>query len=178
MGAAAAAGLVGAKRVLDSTPLYDAVATMDTITLIRSSIRGLLRVADDGLEAELRAGMGSGDDYASNAKPQIAWDDAEARAELIDSRARDGFGGLVGLDGRTLAAEVADAAELVARVLGQDLEQTEDGSFRIARRVAKDRLISTVDPDTRHGHNTQALLTEAGTVVMGVPGEQLEPGCR
>ncbi|HEX2809432.1 MAG TPA: hypothetical protein VHN80_24995, partial [Kineosporiaceae bacterium] len=43
---AAAAGLVGAKRVLDSTPLYDAVATMDTITLIRSAIRGLLRVAD------------------------------------------------------------------------------------------------------------------------------------
>src|SRR5215217_1781632 len=53
--AAAAAGLVGARRVLDSTPLYDAVATMDTITLIRSALRGLLRVADDNLEAELRA---------------------------------------------------------------------------------------------------------------------------
>ena len=40
--AASAAGLVGAKRVLDSTPLYDAVATMDTVTLIRSALRGLL----------------------------------------------------------------------------------------------------------------------------------------
>ena len=39
------AGLVGRKRVLDSTPLYDAVATMDTVTLIRSAIRGLLRAA-------------------------------------------------------------------------------------------------------------------------------------
>jgi hypothetical protein len=29
------AGLVGRRRVLDSTPVYDAVATMDTITLIR-----------------------------------------------------------------------------------------------------------------------------------------------
>ena len=28
-------------RVLDSTPLYDAVATMDTVTLVRSAIRGL-----------------------------------------------------------------------------------------------------------------------------------------
>ena len=28
--------------------------------------------------------------------------------------------------------------------------------FRIARRVAKDRVISTVDPDTRHGHKTAA----------------------
>jgi hypothetical protein len=42
---AKAAGLVGRRRVLDSTPLYDAVATMDTVTLIRSAIRGLLKVA-------------------------------------------------------------------------------------------------------------------------------------
>ena len=34
------AGLVGRRRVLDSTALYDAVATMDTVTLIRSAIRG------------------------------------------------------------------------------------------------------------------------------------------
>jgi Transposase DDE domain len=30
------------------------------------------------------------------------------------------------------------------------------GCFRIARRVAKDRVISTVDPDARHGHKTAA----------------------
>ncbi len=41
--AAAAAGLVGRRRVLDSTPLYDAVATMDTVTLIRSAVRGAAR---------------------------------------------------------------------------------------------------------------------------------------
>ena len=28
--------------------------------------------------------------------------------------------------------------------------------FRIARRVANDRVISTVDPDARHGHKTSA----------------------
>ena len=57
LGVASAAGLVGAKRVLDSTPLYDAVATMDTITLIRSAIRALLKVADPVLEAGLRAAL-------------------------------------------------------------------------------------------------------------------------
>jgi hypothetical protein len=46
---AKAAGLVGRKRVLDSTPLYDAVATMDTVTLIRSAIRGLLKVVEAAL---------------------------------------------------------------------------------------------------------------------------------
>ena len=42
------AGLVGRKRVLDSTALYDAVATMDTVTLIRNAIRGLLSVIPAG----------------------------------------------------------------------------------------------------------------------------------
>jgi hypothetical protein len=154
--AASAAGLVGAKRVLDSTPLYDAVATMDTITLIRSAIRGLLRVADDGLGAELRSVMTSGDDYASAAKPQIDWDDSGARQTLIDSRARDAFACLAVLDGRELTVGVAEAAELLATVVGQDLEETEDGTLRIARRVAPDRVISTVDPEARHGHKTQS----------------------
>ena len=62
---------------------------MDTITLVRSALRGLLRVAGDELAAELRAVLSSGDDYASTAKPHIDWDDDAARGQLIDSRARD-----------------------------------------------------------------------------------------
>ena len=150
------AGLVGAKRVLDSTPLYDAVATMDTITLMRSAMRGLLKVVDPVLEAKLRELIKSGDDYASSAKPHIDWDDHAAREELIHSRAQDGYAVLAYLDSQKLEGPVADAAKLLATVLGQDLEETEDGVFRIARRVAKDRIISTVDPDARHGHKTSA----------------------
>jgi len=152
--AAGAAGLVGHKRVLDSTPLYDAVATMDTVTLIRSAIRGLLKVADAALEAELRSVMTSGDDYTSSSKPHIDWDDSEARVALIDTRARDAYGCLDHLDGTELSTEVADAAALLATVVGQDLDKGDDGIFRIARRVAKDRVISTVDPEARHGHKT------------------------
>ncbi len=154
--AASAAGLVGARRVLDSTPLYDAVATMDTLTLIRSALRGLLHAAEAELAVALRAVLVSGDDYASTAKPQIDWDDAQAREQLIDSRARDAHACLLLLDGRELTEPVEQAAQLLASVVGQDLEQTESGVFRIARRVAKDRIISTVDPDARHGHKTSA----------------------
>ncbi|HUY71587.1 MAG TPA: IS1182 family transposase [Gaiellaceae bacterium] len=154
--AAKAAGLVGKKRVLDSTPLYDAVATMDTITLIRSAIRNLLKVADRTLSAELRAALSSGDEYASAAKPQIDWDDKAAQAELVDSRARDGYAALVLLEGRELDPAVGEAAALLATVLGQDLEAADDGTLQIARRVAPDRVISTVDPETRHGHKTSA----------------------
>ena len=154
LAAARQAGLLGRRRVLDSTPLYDAVATMDTVTLIRSALRRLLAAADVGLAAKLRAVLSVGDDYASTAKPQIDWDDPAAREQLIDSRARDGFAALAVLDGRALPAAVEQAAELLATVLGQDLETGTDGVLRIARRVAKDRVISTVDPDTRHGHKT------------------------
>lgn len=160
LAAAAAAGLVGRRRVLDSTPLYDAVATMDTVTLIRSAVRGLLAAAerdrDSELAAALRAAASSGDDYASAAKPVIDWDDAHARDELIDSRARDGYALLACLDGRELPEAIEQAAALLATVLGQDVDTGQDGVFRIARRVARDRVISTVDPDARHGRKTSA----------------------
>ena len=142
--------------MLDSTPLYDAVATMDTITLIRSAMRGLLAVAVEELETQQRAVCSSGDDYASSAKPQIDWEDPAAREALIDSRARDAHACLALLDGMELGPEVVQAATLLARVAGQDLETGEDGGFRIARRMAPNRIISTVDPEARHGHKTQA----------------------
>jgi Transposase DDE domain/Transposase domain (DUF772) len=152
---AAAAGLVGRRRVLDSTPLYDAVTTMDTVTLIRSALRGLLAVAGP-LEAELRAACSSGDDYATSAKPTIDWEDTAAREQLIDSRARDAHACLALLEDRPLGPEMSEAAQLLAAVVGQDLERGEDDRLRIARRVAPDRIISTVDPQARHGHKTNA----------------------
>ena len=154
--AAREAGVVSAKRVLDSTPLYDAVATQDTVTMIRSAIRQLLTVVDADLEAELRSVFARDDDYASGGKPSCDWDDPAAREQLVAALAADGFACLGVLDDRALGEEVTQAAELLATVLGQDLEEGPDGRFRIARKVAKDRVISTVDPDARHGHKTRA----------------------
>jgi hypothetical protein len=138
------AGLVGRRQVVDSTPIYDALATMDTITLIRSAIRGLLRVADAELAARLQAVITSGDDYAGAAKPVIDWEDAAAREALIDSRAKDAFA-LLGL--------LEDCR--LPDVVGQDVAPGEDGVLRITRKVARDRVISTVDPEARHGHKTR-----------------------
>lgn len=154
--AAKEAGLVGKKRVLDSTPLYDAVATMDTVTLVRSAIRGLLKVAGAHLEAELRAVLSSGDDYATSDKPQIDWDDPAARDALVDSRAKDAYALLLVLEDRELGPVLTEAATLLATVVGQDVEEGADGVFAIVRGVARDRIISTVDPEARHGHKTQA----------------------
>src|SRR6266516_3856683 len=138
--AARKAGLVGRRRVLDSTPLYDAVATMDTVTLVRSAVRGLLRACDGGLAGE----------------PACDYDDPAARAELVDALARDARALLAALDGQEPGPALAQAAALLASVTGQDLEQDTAGVFRVARRVAPDQIISTVDPQARHGHKTAA----------------------
>ena len=154
--AAKKAGLVGRKRVLDSTPLYDAVATMDTVTLIRSGIRGLLKAAGADLEAELRSVIGRDDDYAAAGKPVCDYDDPAARKELVDALAKDAMALLRVLDGRELDEPASQAGELLATLVGQDLDEGPGGVFTIARRVAKDRVISTVDPQARHGHKTAA----------------------
>ena len=49
----------------------------------------------------------------------------------------------------------AEAYELLALVAGQDVEEGEDHRFRIVRKVARDRVISTVDPEARHGHKSR-----------------------
>ena len=150
------AGLVGRRRVLDSTPIYDAVATMDTVTLVRSAIRGLLGVCELALAGELRGLLGREDDYRSAGKPMCDYEDREAREALVDALAKDARALLAWLDGRAVSEEVRAAGVLLASVVGQDLDEGQDGVFRIARRVAKDRIISTVDPDARHGRKTSA----------------------
>jgi hypothetical protein len=154
--AARAAGLVGRRRVLDSTPLYDAVATMDTVTLVRSAIRGLLRACDRELAAGLRAVLRRDDGYTAAGKPACDYDDPLAREALAGALAKDSRALLAALDGQELGPALAQAAKLLATVTGQDLEQDAGGVFRIARRVAPDRVISTVDPGARHGHKTSA----------------------
>ena len=145
--------------MLDSTPLLDAVATQDTVTQLRAAIRRLLMVADRedlGLAAVVRAVLTRDDDYATVGKPPCDWDDQAAREALVDALVRDANAALLVLHGRELAGAVAEAAELLALVAGQDVEQGEDGVFRIARRVARDRVISTVDTEARHGHKSRA----------------------
>jgi hypothetical protein len=141
--------------VLDSTPLYDAVATMDTVTLVRSAIRGLLKAADGELAGELRAVLRRDDDYMAAGKPVCDYGDAAAREALVDALAKDARALLGILDGQELGPALAQAGELLATVTGQDLDQDAAGVFKIARRVAPDRVISTVDPQARHGHKSK-----------------------
>ena len=142
-------------RVFDSTALYDAVATQDTVTQLRAAIRRVLATLGPELAAEVRAVLRRDDDYATVGKPPCDWDDPAAREALVDALVRDAHAALAVLDGHELAGKAAEAAALLALVAGQDVAAGTDGIFGIVRGVAKDRTISTVDPEARHGHKSR-----------------------
>lgn len=138
------------RRALDSTVLDDAVATQDTITQLISAIRRVRRLVPEAAGVSLAA-----HDYNSVSKPAIAWDEAEARSALVSALVNDALVLITALEGVSLNAEQADAVGLLALVAGQDVEPGgTEGTWRIAQRTAPDRVISTVDPESRHIHKS------------------------
>jgi Transposase domain (DUF772)/Transposase DDE domain len=147
------------RRALDSTVLDDAVATQDTVTQLIAAVRRVAREVPDA--AAVIAEHAAAHDYTRAGKPRIAWDDDQARAELVDGLVGDAHRILGQLPEQELDPKAAEAVALLALIAGQDVEPVEgsdgsDGRWRIARTVTPDRVISTVDPDTRHAHKTRS----------------------
>jgi Transposase DDE domain/Transposase domain (DUF772) len=156
----AATGVLAGKhrRALDSVVLDDAVATQDTVTQLIAAVRRVIREVPGA--AGVAATRCTAHDYGDPGKPKIAWDDEAARAALVDGLVTDALALLGGLPGQQLDERAANAVGLLALVAGQDVEPAEgsdgsDGRWRIARRTAKDRVISTVDPEARHIHKNR-----------------------
>jgi hypothetical protein len=156
LGVAKAAGVIGHRRVVDSTGIADCVVTQDTVTLIRSAVRRCLdRLGEVAPErsAETEARLARCD-YGQVGKPQICWSSPAERAELVNELFADAVtvvAGCGGVDDDALAVEV----ELLRVVSAQDIEEDGEGGVRIRQGVAPDRVISTVDPDARHGHRSR-----------------------
>jgi len=145
------------RRALDSTVLDDAVATQDTVTQLIAAIRRVRR--EIPAAAEVIETHCSAHDYDDPGKPAIAWNDKAARDQLVDGLVSDAHRVLGHLPEQELGPRAAEAVALLALIAGQDVEPVEgsddtDGRWRIAQKVAGDRVISTVDPDTRHAHKT------------------------
>jgi len=145
------------RRALDSTILDDAVATQDTVTQLIAAIRRVRREVPGA--AAVVAQQCSAHDYDDAGKPAIAWNDEQARAELVDALVGDAHRLLGHLPEPELGPKAADAVALLALIAGQDVEPVEgsdgtDGRWRIAQRVAPDRVISIVDSESRHAHKT------------------------
>jgi IS5 family transposase len=140
-----------ARRALDSTLLDDAVATQDTVTQMISAVRRVHRVVSGAAKVPVSA-----HDYASAAKPVIAWDDPVAKAALVDGLVKDALAIIAAFPEQPEDLEAASALGLLALVAGQDVEQADDGTWRVAQKVAPDRIISVVDPEARHMHKSRS----------------------
>jgi hypothetical protein len=149
------------KRCVDSTVFDDAVATQDTVTQLVAAVRKVARVVPGAADL---IGRVCGLDYAKPGKPDIDWDDPQAKESLVSDLVNDALAVLAELTGERApereAAE-ADALGLLALVAGQDVEPAEgsdgtDGRWRIARKVAPDRVISTVDREARHTRKSKS----------------------
>jgi hypothetical protein len=105
--------------------------------------------------AEKIAEVCTGHDYTQPGKPRIDWDDPAAKEVLVSALVTDANALVAALKDQELDEQAASAVGLLALVAGQDVEPAEggdgtDGRWRIARRVAEDRVISAHDPEARH----------------------------
>jgi len=151
------------RRAVDSTVLDDAVATQDTVTQLIGAVRRVARQVPGA--AEVIAAECRGHDYTQPGKPRIDWTDPQAKQELVSALVTDANAVVAALTGAgsdqvELDETAAAAVALLALVAGQDVEPAEgsdgrDGRWRIARRVAPDRVISTVYEQARHTRKSQ-----------------------
>jgi transposase len=135
--------------IVDSTGVMGAAAVADTYTLVRQAIAKLGSAAGDRLTKRLRRTINR---LCVN-KARIDWADASARRTQLRELVELGRAVLVATAGEE---DLAEAAELLGRIIDQDIDDTphDGGGPAIRHGVAVDRVISVVDPDMRHGRKS------------------------
>ena len=169
-----AAGLLKRTKLsaaIDSTPILGRGAVRDTVNLVSDGIRHLVQEAcalKGWAREETLAAEGLGRHVASSFKGsfEVDWSDAEEKRAVVGQLVADAWVALR-LATRALRGYAKDAAEtqplreaqqLLADLLSQDIdEEPEDGGGpRIRRGTTKDRIVSTTDPEMRHGHKSHS----------------------
>lgn len=142
------------KRALDSTVLSDAVATQDTFTQLVAQIRRSRRQIPELREVLLGANF----DYDSKErKPSVDFSDKDAVDQALSELVTDAKALISAAEGLELTKDQSDCLGLLALVSFQDVEMVDEinGRFTISKKVARDRVVSTVDPDARHVHKSR-----------------------
>jgi Transposase DDE domain/Transposase domain (DUF772) len=157
------------KLALDTTYILGRGAVRDTYNLLADGIVQVLRGLAELVKCELLEVAEELDctRYVSGSslkgQAEVDWSDPQARQRFLAEIVHDaeqvlevvrGTRSDLTKDSPEDKALVA-AAELLARILDQDIERDEGGP-RIQRGVAPDRLISVHDPEMRHGRKSRS----------------------
>jgi len=153
------------RRALDSTVLDDAVTRQDAIMQLVAQIRRVRRLIPAAKALELVA-----HDYDSDpGKPACAWNDRADIDRVVTELVNDAGTVLAVLDGVDLDDVQAEAVGLLALVAGQDVEPGDsDGTWRIAQITRPDRIVSVVDPESRHVHKTNHNYRDGFKAHIGI----------
>jgi len=156
---------------IDTTPILGRGAVRDTYNLVSDGIRHVVDEAcrlkgwerDEIVETE---GLSRHFSASFKGSLDLDWSDAEERRAVVVQLVADARVTLT-LATRALRGYAKDAAptqalreaqQLLAELLAQDIdEEPEDGGGPSIRRgTAKDRIVSTTDPEMRHGHKSHS----------------------
>lgn len=167
----------------DTTQVRGAGATQDTYTLLRKGIRQLLKKMGyhlpgkrQGCSVEVehllatyvdqdrRAALDWSDPAVRHAQLQVLVTDSEAALDLAIAQIDE--------------PDVRSLGWLVAKILGDDVEQSPTGESQIREGTAADRLLSLTDPEMRHGrksasqkfngHKVSTSMDQASELILDI----------
>lgn len=151
----------------DSTPMWCFGQVLDTVRLLGDGLRRLGRTWAGATGRSVGAVALAWKLPLVRAKStkgwlRIDWSDGKARSKAITGMVEDVMRVVKEVQG-TLAtvepsarARIAELCDLLLRVVGQDLERDEKGQWRVARKVAHNRMVSLTDPEAGHGHKSRS----------------------
>jgi hypothetical protein len=179
------AGLLKRRKLdvaIDTTPVLGRGAVKDTYNLLSDQIRTVVQEAC-ALKGWEREGViteqGLSRHFSASLKGavELDWDDPAARRALIGQVVADARVALAlatrALRGFARSAPATQALrgarELLADLLQQDVEEepADGGGPALRHGTSRDRIVSTTDPEMRHGHksNTKRFEGYKATVV-------------
>lgn len=171
-------------QAADSTDTDCRGAVIDTFNLIstalRQVVRRVARVLDRDANDLAREWLATRY-LARSIKGQAAidWSDVRARNALLTREIADvkRIGDLVANLGIDLPVDITEAVKLMQQVAVQDVEKLPDGTYQIAQGTSKGRIVSTTDPEARHGRKSSSkTITGFKTHVAGTLETQFVTG--
>ena len=138
-------------QVVDSSPMLGAAAVEDTYKLLRRALHLLVKAHEKALPKSLKERLKR---YRTATKPKLDWQEPAVRRAELNRLVEDAEAALAGLPEEGEWATVTKARQLLQQVARQDVEQDPEGGVRIRKGVAEDRVISTTDPEMRHGRKS------------------------
>jgi len=167
----------------DTTNAKGAGATQDTYTLLRKGIRKLLKTMGYHLpgkrqgctpvieqllatyvDQDRKAEIEWSDPASRNAQLKVLVSDSEAALELALKQIED--------------PEIRSLGWMISKILGDDVEQTAEGGYKIGEGTAPDRFISLYDPEMRHGrksaskrfdgHKVSSSMDQASELILDI----------